>query len=81
MNETIKALVQLEADARVVANLRTLDAWERKALGNRYVTGGVGLSRVCVRLLVDGGELHSVWADDHDAARHAAAEWVRSQKP
>lgn len=75
-------MTKLEADAQALADVRTLDEWAA-ADDERYVVTGpqyFGKSWYCTLWHVENKrEAGPFQADTPDAARHAAAEWVRSQ--
>lgn len=83
--------VKLQADAQALADVRTLDEWAA-AKDDRSVDLSCGWcvafkdkphlqppGQVRVRLLVSGDPTHIEYGDTPDAARHAAAEWVRTE--
>lgn len=81
-NEVHDALACAEADAQALADVRTLDEWAAQDPENPFATtrGEVDEPmRWCCWREGPPNERCYFYAPTPDAARHAAAEWVRGQ--
>lgn len=79
-NRKHEIIERLKADAKALADVRTLDEWAETELGRAWRSSNDGRDRR-VTLYADQ-RIHQVFATKTpDAARAKAAAWAREQKP
>jgi hypothetical protein len=71
---------KMQDDAQALDDVRTLDEWADKQIGAKHWSGPSVSKEAAACTLVSnfGKSSNSFQADTPDAARHAAAEWVRA---